>query len=103
LETHDPTLDEVYRDRNALAQLALVLALRCGLHGGIGTDPAEPDWPVVYLDLPDGTARRQVSWHIPQAELVGGLPRYAGAWDGHDNAEKARRILSFLISPARLG
>lgn len=86
------TIDEVYRDRNLLAQFAAALAQRCGFPVGTGIDADEPDWPVVYIDLPTG----QVSWHIPKGELVAGLGPYEREWDGHDGPKKERRIRAFL-------
>ncbi len=90
------TKDDVYRDRNLLAQLAAVLAQRCGLHVGTGVDAEEPDWPVIYIDLPSG----QVSWHIPSAELVARLDPYGRDWDKHDGPEKEHRIRAFLQQTA---
>jgi hypothetical protein len=84
--------DEIYEDRNLLAQLAAALAQMLGLASGVGTDPNEPDWPVIYLDLPTG----QVSWHIPQHELVAHLEPYLRDWDGHSSADKRDRIRQFL-------
>jgi hypothetical protein len=49
---------------------------------GFRIDPAEPEWPCVYFELPTG----QVSWHMPQH------PR---AWDGHTTLEKWTRIASW--------
>jgi len=70
---------EVYADRNLLAQLAAALAQRCGFRVGVGVDDAEPDWPLIYIDLPSG----QVSWHVPKAELVVQLDPYKEKWDGY--------------------
>jgi len=91
------TKDDVYRDRNLLAQLAAVLAQQCGLHVGTGVDAEEPDWPVIYIDLPSG----QVSWHVPRGELVARLKPYGQEWDGHPGPEKERRIHEFLEQSAR--
>ncbi len=95
IESGAPTLDDVYRDRNLLAQLAGELARRLGMTVGIGSDPAEPDWPVLYIDLPTG----QISWHLPQAELTADFGRYRAAWDGHAVATKHDRIRAFLTDP----
>lgn len=89
-----PTLDDVYRDRNLLAQLAGELARRLGMTVGIGLDSDEPEWPVLYIDLPTG----QVSWHLPQNELTGTYERYPGSWDGHSMGAKQDRIRTFLAS-----
>jgi len=53
----------------------------------------------VYIDLPTG----QVSWHYhdSHAYLFEGLPPYPGEWDGHDTAEKYRRLNA--LRPARAG
>lgn len=84
-------LNEVYADRNRLAQLLAYLAEKCGYVAGIEAVPDDPDWPVLYIDLPTG----QVSWHIPRADL---WPHstYEGAWDGHDNTLKANRMLALI-------
>jgi hypothetical protein len=62
--------------------MALAVAVLEGWRGGIKLDPQEPDWPVVYIELPTG----QVSWHVPA---------YAGEWDRHDTEEKYRRCRAF--------
>jgi hypothetical protein len=72
-----------YDKRNTLTVSAMGAALTLGYGAGFKLDEKEPDWPVAYIDLPTG----QVSWHIPA---------YAGTWDGHDNAEKYRRVVSYI-------
>lgn len=62
---------------------ALVAACACGFRAGVRVDPAEPEWPVIYIELPTG----QVSWHLPQHPV---------AWDGHDTEEKYRRCRAFI-------
>jgi hypothetical protein len=76
----------LYRERAHL--VALLAAL---YPSSIGTDPAEPDWPVVYITLPTG----QVSWHFSpdDQDLLFGVPRDDNTrWDGHTTDEKYRRI-----------
>ena len=85
--------EEAYFDRNQLALAYAKLAQEKGWRVGFGLDPDEPDWPVLYIDTPAG----QVSWHLPVAEVaIQDWPVYEGEWDGHDLAEKRRR-LSLLI------
>jgi hypothetical protein len=64
---------------------ALLAARRCGYEAGIRIDPKEPEWPVVFIELPTG----QVSWHLPQ---------HAKAWDEHTTDEKYTRIWALLSS-----
>jgi hypothetical protein len=71
-----------YDHRYLVVLGALTCALAAGLRAGIRIDPAEPEWPVVYIELPTG----QVSWHMPQHPVP---------WDGHDTAEKYRRCRAF--------
>ena len=85
-------LTEVYADRNRLAHLCAALALNAGLTAGVGVDPDEPDWPVIYTQLPAG----QVGWHVPLDELLPGLPLFDSRWDGHTNEEKADRIRRYV-------
>jgi hypothetical protein len=75
--------DTDYVARYPLVFRALSLALGAGYAAGVRIDPAEPEWPVVYIDLPTG----QVSWHMPQ---------YAAKFDGHTTAEKYRRVREFI-------
>lgn len=81
------TLDDIYRQRNALAvALAKVVLLHGGRAGrGFDSDPTK-DWDsawrnVVYVDVP-GVG--QVSWHLSPDDLhlLKDLPRYPGEWDG---------------------
>lgn len=75
--------DTDYPTRYRLVYEALALAVAAGLPAGVRIDPAEPGWPVVYIELPTG----QVSWHMPEHEQ---------AWDGHTTEEKYARIAVFV-------
>jgi hypothetical protein len=74
---------EVYDLRNRAIFAALGLASAIGFKGGIRIDPLQPEWPVVFIELPTG----QVSWHIPAHEP---------AWDGHTSEEKYERIRTYI-------
>lgn len=58
-------------------------AVFLGLEAGIRLDPEQPEWPVVFIELPGAG---QVSWHIPQHEKP---------WDGHTTEDKYTRIQTF--------
>lgn len=78
--------NNAYRERNRV-----VAALAKLFPSGVAVDPSEPDWPVLYIDLPDG----QVSWHFQRSEaveLLAGIPKYEGEWDGHSTEEKYARL-----------
>jgi hypothetical protein len=75
--------DDNYEVRNPLVYQALALASRLGCPVGIRIDPAEPEFPVVYIELPTG----QISWHLPQHPTV---------WDGHSTEDKFDRIRRYL-------
>ena len=80
--------DGAYHERNQV-----VAALAKLFPSGVAVDPDEPDWPVLYIDLPDG----QVSWHFQRSEaieLLAGIPKYDGEWDGHSTEEKYARLKS---------
>ena len=72
-----------YAERNTAVMRALYWAGVCGLPCGVRIDPQEPEWPVVFIELPTG----QVSWHIPQ---------YGMAWDNHTTDEKYNRIEEYI-------
>lgn len=72
-----------YDVRNRRIWQALGLAADIGYPCGIRADPDEPDWPVVYIELPSG----QVSWHMPIHERE---------WDRHDTVTKYRRIGRYM-------
>lgn len=71
-----------YAARERLIWQAAGCAASAGYRVGVKIDPAQPDWPVLYIDLPDG----QVSWH---------MAAYPGEYDGHTTAEKYDRIKAF--------
>jgi len=71
-----------YGVRYQLVYQALAKALEMGFEAGVRLDPAEPEWPVVFIELPNG----QVSWHMPQ---------HVKPWDGHTTEEKYRRVAEF--------
>lgn len=86
--------DNVYRERAALvAHLAAVYPSVIAYN-----DPAEPDWPVIYLDTPQG----QLSWHLAPDDLdLFGHVRISTVpgeirWDGHDTPEKYRRLAALV-------
>lgn len=79
--------DKAYRDR---AELVAVLA-RTYPSSMERADPSPGFEHVVYVDLPTG----QVSWHVADADLdlFEGVATSEGrTWDGHDDAEKSRRL-----------
>lgn len=83
-EFHKTLLQIVENDLNydvryGLVLKAMYLANVLGHEVGIRIDPYEPNWPVVYIELPAG----QVSWH---------MPKHDRPWDGHNTEEKHERI-----------
>ena len=94
MPTQSSTLDDAYYDRNLLALAFARLAQEKGWTVGLRTDPQEPGWPVLYVDIP---GQGQVSWHLPAAEVdQAGWPCYPGTWDGHDLAQKRHRLTQFV-------
>lgn len=85
----ESTPDEAYFDRNMAVQALAKVAQKLGYNIGIKDDP---EWPILYIDLPTG----QVSWHIPKNELIEVFPVYSGKWDGHDLKEKRKRLIDFM-------
>lgn len=73
--------DTIYTQRAALAVALARMILMGG--GRAGTKPAmgDDEWPVLYIELPDGS---QLSYHFSHidAHLLDGLPHYSGSWDG---------------------
>jgi len=88
-------LNTVYTERSrVVAGLARAVIAAGGL-AGLATDPAEPDWPVVLIDLP---GYGQVSWHVPKQEaetLFAFLGAYPGTYDGHSTEERYERLSAF--------
>lgn len=86
----EESLNAVYRERNQL-----VAALSKIFPSYLGRDEEEElGWRhMVYIELPTG----QVSWHIPDAEIVEFFMHLAirweeDLWDGHTSDEKYRRL-----------
>lgn len=82
IRTYDRRGD--YDRRNACTFQALSCAFALGYPCGVGFDEKEPEWPVVYIDLPEAG---QVSWHTPG---------YKGTYDGHTTEEKYDRIYKYI-------
>jgi hypothetical protein len=80
IETFDKNND--YDNRNNFILAALNFCIALGYECGIRVDPKEPEWPVVFMELPTG----QVSWHLSQHEKE---------WDGHSTEKKYKRIKEF--------
>lgn len=92
------TLNDAYFDRN---QAAMAFAQVCRSYNfpvGLRIDPNEPDWPILFIRLPQG----QVSWHLPKDEIVGDWPIFDQEWDGHTLKQKRQRIQAFIEYMAEL-
>ena len=74
---------EQYAARYRLLIRAHLAALDAGIASGIRIDLKEPEWPVLFIELPTG----QASWHMTQ---------HPTPWDGHTNDQKEERIRAFL-------
>lgn len=74
--------DADYQTRYGLVWRAAGAAAKAGLSVGARLDPSEPDWPVIYIELPDG----QVSWH---------MPKHDREWDGHTTDTKYERCHAY--------
>lgn len=86
----EPEIWNPYRERAALvAHLAAIYPAAIAYN-----DPAEPDWPVIYVTTPHG----QLSWHLSEkdGDLFPHVPLIEGdaapTWDGHTTAEKYERL-----------
>lgn len=90
-------INDVYTERNRAVALACELAHRLGYHTEVyhGDIGEEPEWVVVFIDLPTG----QVSWHIPAQEYIDLFPAIVAnlnnSWDGHSTDDKNSRIQRF--------
>jgi hypothetical protein len=88
VEDHDLN----YELRNALVLHAVATAAFLGYPSGFRIDPAEPEWPVAFIELPlPAGAPGQVSWH---------LPRHPKSWDLHTTSEKYARVHAFADATA---
>lgn len=87
---------EAYADRNLVAQAFAWAMEEAGWPVAWGVDESEPDWPVLYIETPQG----QVSWHIPKAERIYEPPvrpeHGPVAWDGHTKEQKFERLRAAL-------
>ena len=91
--TQSSTLEEAYFDRTQAVQAFARLALAQGWRVGLLNVAAEPEWPILYVDIP---GQGQVSWHLPRNEVLGDWPAYPGTWDGSDLQTKRLRMSKFL-------
>ena len=73
-----------YEMRNKAIIQLMALCDSQGYKVGIRIDPKEPEWPVVFIELPQVG---QISYHLPQ---------HSKPWDGHTTEEKLNRIRRFI-------
>jgi len=90
---NDSSKNKAYRE---VAEMASALA-----HiypSWVNVDPQEPDWPVLYAELPSG----QVSWHFSpdDLDLIADIPRGGEPWDGHTREERSARLRAITGGPA---
>ena len=79
-------LSGIYRER---AHLLALLATHYPSH--IQPDPAEPDWPVLFISLPTGMC----CWHLADVDLdlfAHVRTDITEIWDGHTTEEKYIRV-----------
>lgn len=94
--------DKAYRDRAELIEVLARAHNDPDEHDVVpvivhGADEEAPGWPVLYLY---NHASGQMSWHINPDDMdlfedirqVKAGDMFAPKWDGHDDAEKSRRI-----------
>jgi hypothetical protein len=92
-----PMSEPAYRERARLAAfVASIFPSRI-----CANDPAEPGWPVLYVETPEG----QLSWHLSPGDLdlFDRVPRVnvgdpdEPMWDGHTTEEKYERLSRLSI------
>ncbi|WP_436846555.1 hypothetical protein [Streptomyces niveus] len=82
----------VYRERAHLLSHLTSIYPSALIHGA---DPAEPDWPVLFIHMP--FPKGQLTWHISpdDLDLFESVPtemRFWTVWDGHSTEEKYKRL-----------
>lgn len=82
---NDSSKNKAYRE---VAEMAAALARL--FPSWVNVDPAEPDWPVLYAQLPSG----QVSWHFSRddLDLIADIQRVGPPWDGHTREDRSARL-----------
>lgn len=83
-----------YRQRNEAALGMARMAMALGMPVGVLEDKTRAGFPyLLYIDLPTG----QVSWHFMamDRDLLSPFQKYEREWDGHDDDERSRRLISF--------
>jgi len=85
-------MDEIYRERNTVFAALARQHARDGARVWIGRDKDEPDWPVLYIEKPDGSAQISMHYSPSDSDLLNGFPEGMGAWDGSPKEESMRRL-----------
>ena len=92
-----PVVERMEAEKNnAYAQRNKLAVLLAAKYGGslVDANPQEPGWSSVLL-IPTGSG--QISFHVHDSELpyvlsMPNIKMHDGAWDGHDDGEKWRRV-----------
>ena len=91
---------DIYSERAAVVAALARAARETGRKVWFGVDPKEPEWPVLFIDLPTG----QVSWHFSAQDrdaYASDISNGSGKWDGHTTEEKYARLAAWLKPRAR--
>lgn len=82
---HDILLHDInYEEREIKIYNALATARKCGLLAGIRSNIEDPEWPVVFIVLPED---KEVAWHMQAINRM---------YDGHTHKQKVERIEEFV-------
>lgn len=88
----DDVTDEIrqhaYLIRNSLIYQAVGKATLLGYDAGIRFDPNDPEWPVLFIIIPVGSEKLQVSWHLYNRAIP---------YDGESAETYRQRILGMSI------
>jgi hypothetical protein len=86
-----------YEERAIVVVAIANIAMSQGLKVWFALDEKEPEWPVLFIDLPTG----QCSWHFTREQrrdLASNIPNGPNTWDGHTTQEKYDRLMVWAAS-----
>ena len=85
--------DECYYDRNLLVQLLAVEYFTNKKNVFISYDSETIGYVLICFQIGD----KQISWHIPETELIIDLPLNTEEWKPIDVKERQKKIYDFII------
>lgn len=91
-------MDDIYKQRSEIFQLAMILADKCNYETGVRFDEQDKQkkWPVLFIVLPEN---KEIAIHSKSEDtnpMIYNTEPSKRKYDGHTDEEKSKRINDYI-------